>query len=237
MDQPEKFPVIYSFTSGEALAGKLADEVAYALAKAITRRNRASLVVSGGSTPKLLFANLSRKKIDWQKVTISLADERWVDTSDPASNEHLVRSLLLRDKAAAAAFIGLKNEAPSPYEGKIQCHDRIKSIGPAPDMVILGMGDDGHTASLFPGAARLPEAVDMHSQCKCAGIRPPDAPHERMTLTLPALLESREIILHITGQNKKEVLDKAMAEGPAEDMPIRFILRQKRTPVRIFWAP
>lgn len=237
MDQPEKFPVIYSFSSGEELAKKLADEVARSLAEAITKRNRASLVVSGGSTPKPLFNHLSQKKIDWQKVTVSLADERWVETSDPASNEYLARSLLLQNEAADATLIGLKNEASSPYEGERQCSEHIKAIGAPVDMVILGMGDDGHTASLFPHAERLPEAVDMGSQRKCIAITPPEAPLERMTLTLSALLDSREIIVHITGQDKREVLDKAMAEGPAEDMPIRYILQQKQTPVRIFWTP
>lgn len=237
MTMTAQSPVVYSFLSGEELAKELADEVARFLTEAIRHRNKASLVVSGGSTPKPLFNHLSQKKIDWRKVTITLADERWVDPSNPESNEYLVRSQLLLSEAAAATFIGLKNEAPTPYDGEEQCNARLEAIGSPFDLVILGMGGDGHTASLFPQAERLPEAVNMHSRRKCTAITPPEAPHERMTMTLPALLDSRRIIVHITGEDKKQILDKAIAEGAAEDMPIRYILRQQKTPVHIFWAP
>lgn len=227
----------HSFTSSQELAQKLADEIAQCLAQAITKRGQASLVVSGGSTPKPLFKHLSLKKIDWKKVIITLADERWVDSEDPASNEKLVRSMLLQNEAASATFIGLKNTSPTASDGEKKCHESIGTIPQPFDTVILGMGDDGHTASLFPGARRLPEAVDMRSGFNCMSISPPNTPHERLTLTLPTLLNSREIIVHITGEDKKRVIDKALAEGNEENMPIRYILRQKQVPVRIFWAP
>ncbi|MCF6186211.1 MAG: 6-phosphogluconolactonase [Desulfobulbaceae bacterium] len=105
------------------------------------------------------------------------------------------------------------------------------------DALILGMGGDGHTASLFPGAEKLAAATDMNSGEICMGIAPLTAPHERMTLTLPAILDTRQIVLHITGSEKQDVLKKAMGEGPPEEMPIRFILRQQRTPVAVYWAP
>ena len=99
------------------------------------------------------------------------------------------------------------------------------------------MGNDGHTASLFPGAEKLAAATDIESGRTCMGIAPLTAPHERMTLTLPAILDSRQIFLHITGQEKKDVLQKAQAEGSIEKMPIRYILRQQTTPVAVYWAP
>ncbi|MBN4068984.1 6-phosphogluconolactonase, partial [Desulfotalea psychrophila] len=108
------------------------------------------------------------------------------------------------------------------------------------DVLLLGMGNDGHTASLFPGAAKLPLATDMHSGKICVGIAPVTAPHERMTLTLPVILESKQIILHITGQNKKDVLEQAFGEGLMEEMPIRFILRnqtqKQKNNFKIYWA-
>ncbi|MCL7488080.1 MAG: 6-phosphogluconolactonase [Desulfobulbaceae bacterium] len=226
-----------AFTAAPELVENLADEIAGCLARAVRAKGRAGLVVSGGSTPEPLFRQLSRKKIDWQHVSITLADERWVDNSQPSSNEHLVRSLLLQNEASAARFIGLKNSAATADSGEQECHEILNAFPRPFDMVILGMGDDGHTASLFPGAAQLARALDMHSGRNCLAITPPDAPFGRMTLTLPALLDSRQIILHITGESKKKTLDKALAGGAPEEMPVRSILRQQKTPVRIFWAP
>ncbi|RWX49117.1 Glucosamine-6-phosphate isomerases/6-phosphogluconolactonase, partial [Candidatus Electrothrix marina] len=100
----------------------------------------------------------------------------------------------------------------------------------------LGMGNDGHTASLFPGSAQLAAATDMNSGKTCMAVTPADAPHERITLTLPAILNAEEIILHLTGSEKKEVLAKARETGPAEEMPVRFILHQQETPVAVYWA-
>jgi 6-phosphogluconolactonase len=98
------------------------------------------------------------------------------------------------------------------------------------------MGNDGHTASLFPGSSQLIAATDMHSGKNCMAVTPANAPHERMTLTLPAILDSQEIILHITGQEKQAVLAKAQEEGPAEEMPVRFVIRQQERPVAVYWA-
>ncbi len=227
---------MHTFSSPEVLADTLADETANRLADAISARGQASLVVSGGSTPRPFFNRLSRTKISWGRVTVTLADERWVDTGDDSSNEHLVRSELLRNEAACARFIGLKNAAHSAAAGEKECNDTLRTIPRPFDLVILGMGSDGHTASFFPGAGRLPEAVDMQSGRSCIALTPPGAPFKRMTLTMPELLNSRIIILHITGEEKKQVLEKALAEGEAMAMPVRFVLRQRQTPVHIYWA-
>lgn len=234
---PATSVTLYPFASAKELAIQLANEIAGRLADALTARKQASLVVSGGSTPQLLFRELSRQEISWHKITVTLADERWVNITDPASNELLVRSLLLQNEAADARFIGLKNSASTAAEGERECQATMGGIPRPFDVVILGMGDDGHTASLFPGAGRLHEAVEMHSGRSCIALTPPDTPHARMTLTLPALLDSREIILLITGGGKRKVLDSALAEGSPNDMPVRWILWQNQTPVRIFWAP
>jgi len=229
--------IIHTFDSADKLAENLADEIADSLAKAIKERGQACMVVSGGSTPKLFFHRLSLKKIDWQEVTITLADERWVSTTDTSSNELLVRSQLLQNHAACAHFIGLKNNAPTAVDGEQACHYTIGMIQRPFDVVILGMGNDGHTASFFPGAEELNKALDMQSGRHCIAITPPDAPHKRLTLTLPTLTDSREIILHITGDSKKKVLDEVLTEGSPNSMPVRLILKQQQAPVRIFWAP
>lgn len=228
---------LYTFDSAEELAEKLAEKIADILADAITLNGQASLVVSGGSTPLPLFSKLSKQRIDWQHVTITLADERWVETADRSSNESAVRSHLLQNEGAQAHFISLKNSAATAVNGELEANCALEAISRPFDVVILGMGDDGHTASLFPGAERLPEAVDMHSGKNCIAITPPNAPFDRMSMTLPSLLDTRSIILHIVGVNKQKTLNEAFADGDPADMPIRYVLRQQKVPVQIFWAP
>ena len=143
----------------------------------------------------------------------------------------------MQNKAKKIQFIGLKNNASAASQGEAISHANLDTIPRPFDLVILGMGDDGHTASLFPGAKRLAEAVDMQTEKTCIGIKPANAPFERMSLTLPALLNTTRIILHITGAEKRSTLDKALTAGNPAEMPIRYILKQKLTPVHIYWAP
>ena len=226
-----------NFTTRDNLTVELADYIGKQLTAGIADNGRASLAVSGGSTPVDLFEELSQTDIAWDKVVITLVDERWVEPVNNDSNEHLVRTHLLKNRAAAATFVGMKNEAATAGAGEQQCENGLTNVPRPFDLLILGMGGDGHTASLFPGAAQLAAATDMESGRNCMGIAPLTAPHERMTLTLPAILDSRQIILHITGPEKQEVLEQALQDGPIEAMPIRYILRQQTTPVSVYWAP
>jgi len=228
---------MYQFPDRENLVVKLADQIVKLLAKRITASGQASLAVSGGSTPVELFEQLSGIDIGWQNVVITLVDERWVEPTENDSNEHLVRNYLLKNRAAVATFIGMKNSALTAGDGETECELHLQKVPRPFDVLILGMGRDGHTASLFPGAKKLSLTTDMDSTKTCMGIAPLTAPHERMTLTLPAILDSRQIFLHITGEDKKKVLEKATTEGQIEEMPIRLVLRQKSTPLSIYWAP
>lgn len=230
------------FPDSASLAADLAGGIASLLHGAMAKRGFASLVVSGGSTPAPLFQALSSENVPWQKVIITLADERWVDPADNASNERLVRRHLLQNRAAAAGFVGLKTEDVTARAGEKSCEKRIRSIPRPFDVLVLGMGDDGHTASLFPDAADLPMATAMDSGRLCMAIRPGSANHDRMTLTLPALLNSRKIILHITGKGKLKVFEKALAAEPLSadvlnEMPVRYVLAQARSPVTVYWTP
>ncbi len=225
------------FKDSPTLVAMLAVQVAELLRVGIKERGRASLVVSGGSTPVPFFAALSELALDWEKVTITLADERWVDPAAADSNERLVRLHLLQNRAAAARFVGLKTGAATAVQGEKECGDRLALLPRPFDVLILGMGNDGHTASLFPQASRLGEALALDSGRLCMAITPPAAPHERMTLTLPALLHSRQIILHLAGPDKRAVYERALANGPVAEMPIRAVLGQATSPVTVFWAP
>lgn len=225
------------FEDRASLVTELAGRIAALLTAGVEDKGRASLAVSGGSTPLALFEQLSVIDIPWKDIIITLVDERWVAVTEPDSNERLVQSRLLQNKAAAASFVGMKNGAVNATDGEMECECQLQKVPRPFDVLILGMGGDGHTASLFPGAKKLAAATDMESGRSCMGLAPLTAPHERMSLTLPAILDSRQLVLHIVGQDKKDVLDNALAEGPASDLPIRFVLRQKTTPLSVYWAP
>lgn len=229
--------IFRQFPVAEKLVASLAAQVSTWLAAGLAQHGHASLVVSGGATPVPFFTALATSPLDWRQVFIGLADERWVDTAASDSNENLVRRHLLRGQAAAARFIGLKTAAATARLGEKECAQRLRQLPMPFDVLILGMGRDGHTASLFPDAAELTAALDMDSGKCCMATTPPAAPHERMTLTLPALLNSRQIILHISGEEKRQVYEAALADGPVTAMPIRAILRQTAVPVTVFWAP
>lgn len=224
------------FNSTDQLNSKLAEKISSKLSQAIDERGSATLVVSGGKTPLPLFQQLSHIPLDWQKVFITLADERWVETESDASNEKLVRDNLLQNNAAKATFISLKKDVASAAEGAKEVKKEILSLSLPFDVVILGMGEDGHTASLFPGATNLMKGLDLTSDTTVIEMTPLTAPSERVTLTLPTLLNSRDIFIHLVGENKLTVLEKAMQGNDITEMPIRAILQQEKVPVTIFWS-
>jgi 6-phosphogluconolactonase len=227
----------HRFETPDALAEALAEAIARRLDDALTARGRATLVVPGGSTPRSTFACLARKPLRWAGVTITLSDERWVPPSDPASNEGVVRDALLTGHASSARFVGLYTGDPTPEAGARAGASRVAGIARPFDVVLLGMGDDGHTASLFPQAPDLAEALDPEGDALCRAIRPPSVQPPRMTLSLRALLDARVVLLLFQGTRKRAAFDAALAEGPIAAMPVRALLRQRRVPVEIYWTP
>jgi 6-phosphogluconolactonase len=221
----------------DTLSQQLAAGIAADLAAAIEARGKASLVVSGGRSPVKLFERLRTLTIDWSRVHVALADERWVDPSDPASNERLVRDALLKDAAAAARFTGLKNECATPELGAGLAWSTFNGVPRPFDVLVLGMGDDGHTASLFPDSPNLQLGLDEAAAAGCIGMRSPIAPEARLSLNLPALLDSRRIVILITGESKWRTYIAAAQAGAAEHMPVRAVLRQRHTPVEVIWSP
>lgn len=225
------------FDSRAQLDQALAQEVQELIRESISKRGGAVLAVSGGSTPTNLYSVLSKADLDWSKVTIVLVDERWVAADHADSNEKLVREKLLINNAAAASFIGLKTSVGDAFEEQDQVERNLAKLPGLLTVVLLGMGEDGHTASFFPGTEQLSQALDMDSGKRCQAILPKEAPHPRMTLTLPRLLSSRHVFLHITGDKKREVYQKAMEKGEIENLPVRAILHQDAVPVDVYWAP
>ena len=222
------------FEDRAALAARLAQDTAAALANRLKINDTAWLAVSGGSTPGLFFQMLSQAEIDWSRVAVTLVDERWVPESSPRSNEALVRRSLLVNKAAVARFVPLYNGAATPEDGleDVQAQFAAQSLPFA--AVILGMGEDGHTASFFPGGDHLAAALDPAPGQLLESMRAQGAGEPRITFTLPPLVEADFVALHIEGAAKQEVLAKAREPGLETEMPVRAILRHKP---KILWCP
>lgn len=206
------------------------------IADIINKRRKASLALAGGTTPGPLYEALSNLPLKWEKVSCTLTDERWVSPEDPASNEWLIRDLLLKRRAAAATFYGFKTNHAKATGGAATAEKRISPIMPF-DICLLGMGPDGHIASLIPGAEGYAAAADPANPKKLAGIHFEGAAGspERMTLTLSGILSSRRIALLFMGNDKLNVYNEAK-EGRGTS-PIKDLLAQKKVPVHAFWAP
>ncbi len=227
---------INSFETNAHLVESLSEDIAAHLRDAIKSRGGASLAVSGGSTPISLFKQLSILDVPWDKVWITLVDERWVNADHADSNARLVQQHLLTNRAVYAHFIPMKLDSDSPF-GSEKALEALLAPLPKPfDVIILGMGGDGHTASFFPGAETLGIALDMENPALCAAVQPLTAPHDRMTLTLKTLLQARHLVLHIVGDSKWQVLQEAIEDGPAEILPVRAVIHQKQSPLTIFYA-
>jgi 6-phosphogluconolactonase len=217
----------------------LATHIASVLRKAIAERGQASLAVSGGKSPIALFEALRSQPLDWSKVTLILVDERVVPHDHTDSNTALVRRHLMQDAAAAARFVPFFDEPPPALSAVVldalalQANQRLADLTWPLDGVVLGMGDDAHTASLFPGASGYARALE--STAKLAWVVPTTAPHARLSLTLPSLLSAGELMLSIAGENKVATYRRA-AEKADPALPISLLLNQSQAPVSVWMA-
>ena len=225
-------PTEHLFLDGELVAHDMARRAATILADAIAERGRAAIALSGGRSPRPMLEALSSADLAWDKVIVTLVDERWVAPDHADSNEGLIRETLLLGKAAKARFVGMKNDAADAYAGQAEVERAFRDLPWPLDIVVLGMGEDGHTASLFPQSKEL--AQGLATDALTLAVTPPAAPHQRMSLTARAILSSRHIFLQIGGAAKKAVYDQAMADGPVEQLPVRVALRQHGVSVDVW---
>ncbi|WP_084418428.1 6-phosphogluconolactonase [Henriciella litoralis] len=203
----------HTFGTRESLQIDAANWIETRLADALSRRGKASLICSGGSTPGPVYETLSDIDLDWPNVTVGLADERWVPADDEASNEKLVRDTLFRNKAAAASFIPMTTDADSPFGAETEVHQAYLPITSPVDVMVLGMGPDGHTLSWFADAKGLGAATDPGNLLHVAPIEAPKTKvtgdiTQRMTLTLPVVARTRHILLIISGDKKRRVYER-----------------------------
>ncbi|WP_445158259.1 6-phosphogluconolactonase [Halomonas sp. E14] len=214
------------------LARQLAEAAAEALRHDLETQERALLVVSGGATPVPFFQALAERPLPWARVEVTLADERWVPESDEASNARLVRRHLLQGKAAAASFVALTTDDETPEQGVEAVTRRIEALTWPASLVVLGMGGDGHTASLFPDSREL--ELGLTTDAPVLAARTPSQPQPRITLSADRLHQARRHALHITGDDKRSVLARAMSGDDSRELPIRAFLS---CPLAVYWAP
>lgn len=195
----------------------------------------AAIVVSGGSTPAPVYSYMAHKELDWHRVHVLLSDERWVAADHPDSNENMLRTALERSRASYAQIAAYADLTKALDERCSELDEEISALPLPFTSVLLGMGDDGHFASLFPDANNLQQALDLQSPHSFVPVETASSPYPRLSMTLAALLRSDEILLLISGADKRAVLERA-AE-PGNDLPISHLLRQLRVPVDVFWAP
>lgn len=224
--------MIEAFADADALADAACAATVRALEAALEARGRASLIGTGGRSPAPVYDRLSRADLDWARVTVSLSDDRLVPADDAASNEKLVRERLLVGRAAAARFEPLACDAPDPQACADLAEPRLAALAPY-DMLLLGMGEDGHVASLIPGSPVLERGMEPEGARFVLGVpagvgTPPLA---RITLTLRALLAARETLVLIAGARKREIVERERG------LPVHALLEQAKGPVRVLWSP
>lgn len=228
------------FDSKDALTQALSSSLEERLVSGIKADGRAVLMVSGGSSPAPAYKHLSNLELDWESIDIAMVDERWVDANHEKSNEAFIKNTLLQNHAAKANFITMKNEAPTAQQGSEACEAAYQSLKRPFDITILGMGPDGHTASLFPHAEGLEQGLTTDNLVCAINAIESDVTGkitERMTLTLNAIAQSKVVKLLISGEEKLAVYKAAKASGEVKDMPLRAVLNHPEINVEVYWAP
>lgn len=224
--------MLETYPSPAALAQAAADAVLVSLAAGLAERGRASLVATGGRSPAPVYDRLSLGLLDWAKVDVTLSDERFVPPDDPASNERLVRERLLVAKAAPAHFVPLYRAVETPEAAARAAEAEVRALAPF-DVVMLGMGEDGHIASLIPGDPELGQGMDPAGERFLrpvpSGLGSPPVP--RITLTLSALLQARLTLVLISGEAKRAIVEQRSG------LPVHALLEHAKAPVRVLWTP
>lgn len=225
----------HQFDNAQTCANALVTDIRFLLEKTLIEKNHAVLAVSGGRSPLLLFQALSTQNLDWEKIHIILVDERYVEPDHEDSNERLVREHLLQNHAAKAQFTGLVYQTDTLSGDVNKANEHL----PDADIIVLGMGDDGHIASLFPYAPQLRQALQVKTDGpRYTAISPPAASHERISMTLSAMHRADCLVLEIGGATRRDMIERASLRV-SDDSPASYLLAKNWSgaPLQIYWHP
>ncbi len=216
-----------TYSDIESLSQGFADFSATVLLNSLTRNPKATLVVPGGTTPRHYLPALAQCSLPWERITVTLTDERWVDVNDEQSNECLVKKYLMANLPANTPFVGLKTKHNNPFDAIDKIHQRLDRLPLPLSLTVLGLGEDGHIASLFP--CMNPDLLSTHH---CVAVAPPIAPSLRVSLSLAMLADSEHIALVVTGEGKQRLLDR-LTTNPDTKIPFIWLSQLSRSKITI----
>jgi len=227
----------WEYDEAEEMAEAVAGDVGFIIESALDARGQALIALPGGKSPAPIFAKLAQAKIKWKNVTIIPTDDRLVAVSDPLSNVAMIARVFL---PLGARVLPIVSEAAADHTAAGKAADaRLQELHWPPDLVWLGMGADGHTASIFPGPD-LEDALNGPKARRAVGVKPDPMPKEapvaRVTLTRAAILSARTLLITVTGDEKRKVLEQAIKDGPLSTVPIGRVLADTELPIDIHWS-
>ena len=227
----------WDYDSIEEMAAAVAGDIGFIVESAIDARGAALLALPGGNTPRPIYQKLAAAKLEWKRVTLIPGDERLVPMQSELSN---VRAIAQAFLPTGARVIPITGDIADYHLAGNSADARLHDLSWPPDLVWLGMGEDGHTASIFPGPD-LEDALNAPKTRRAVGVMPDplpaDAPVARVTLTRAAILSARTILIAITGQAKRDLLEQAIKDGHSSKLPIGRVLAECDQPIDIHWAP
>lgn len=226
----------WDYDDVEEMAEAVAGDIGFIIESALDARGEALIAVPGGKTPMPIFQKLAKAKLDWKKVTIIPTDDRLVPLTDERSNIRAIAQAFL--PAGARVFPITSDIADYKLAGN-SANAKLSELKFPLDLAWLGVGEDGHTASIFPGPD-LEEALTAPNGRHAIGVMPdplpPEAPVARVTLTRSAILSARTVLITITGDDKKALLEQAIADGHSSKLPIGLVLAETEQPIDIHWV-
>jgi 6-phosphogluconolactonase len=227
----------WEYETSDEMAEAVAGDVGFIIESALDARGASLIAIPGGNTPLPIYAKLTSAKLAWKKVTVIPTDDRLVGVESELSNARAIAKAFLPTGARVIPIATVLND----YRQAGNAADaRLQDLPWPPDLVWLGMGKDGHTASIFPGPD-LKDALDAPKARRAVGVMPDplpaEAPVPRVTLTRAAILSARTILVTITGKEKKEILEQAISDGQSSKLPIGRVLAETEQPIDIHWCP